>query len=476
MTISCTITRNGRSDEYGRPLTISQAYTGANDFVKSLVQTGYASVPDMAVFDDDSTHAGSQIEIIPDGSFGVLQNVDPVSGVVRNSAGGKTTLPIGPNNRRRTNVMPCSNMAISAATTITRHGAYILRGARWAAYKARIHNGHTAAVTYSCAVYTSDAIGDGVYSDKTWDKPTFSGASSVSVPAATGLLPQHVSGVVDSDIVYNPSAVYDGGTILALRSYCAVANNTRFNPPGGVVGDVLSTKQFRSCYQIIDGITDITAFNTPINVDALPPVSLVAYTDAQMRRIGLFGGSTIAGTADGLKLGWAWQAQYAMTTDSVCYQFVNEGQPSSKTSVSLSRFVAALARGDRYDMACYGPFSTNDSTDSDYGTDAYIYRLNGQVMVFLDFCFEYGIEPVLTTFQYPTGMTGTAYAQAKEINAYVRQIAANGICRLFDIAAIFSDESAVTGAWIDGTDTTDGIHPDSSGTAKVVQVAQIVFS
>jgi len=403
--------------------------------------------------------------------------VDPVTGKIRNQVAGKTTLPLGPNNRCRSNIMPIGNMALSATALITRHSAFVLPGVRWAAYKARLHNAHTAAVTYGCAVYSSDVLGDGLYSDKTWDKPTFSGAATVAVPAASGTLPQHVAGVVDSDIVYSPSKDYLGGAILALRTYCAVGNNTRFNPPGGVVGDNITTKGFRTSYQTnVDGVTDVALLNAVTNVDAGAPISIVAYTDAQMRRIGLFGGSTISGTADGAKLGWAWQAQFAMTTDSVCYQFVNEAQPSSKTSVSLSRFIAAIARGDRYDMACYGPFSTNDSTDGDYGTDAYINRLKGQIMIFLDTCFEHGIEPVLATFQYPTGMTGTAYSQAKAINAYCRQLASSGFCRLFDVAGTLSDENAATGTWLDATDTTDGTHPDSSGTIKLVPVAQTVFA
>lgn len=55
MSVTCTITKAGRFDEYGRPLTVSQSYTGTYDFVKGLVRTGYASVTNDATFEDDYT-------------------------------------------------------------------------------------------------------------------------------------------------------------------------------------------------------------------------------------------------------------------------------------------------------------------------------------------------------------------------------------------------------------------------------------
>ena len=50
--ITCTIIRTGRSDEYGNPLTLNQSYTGDFDFVKDLYQSGFASVPNVSVFND----------------------------------------------------------------------------------------------------------------------------------------------------------------------------------------------------------------------------------------------------------------------------------------------------------------------------------------------------------------------------------------------------------------------------------------
>lgn len=89
MSITCTIIKNGRADEYGRPLTIGQSYTGSYYFVKDLVRSGYASVKDQCVFDDDSTPMCSEVAVIPDGSLAVSAVVNELTGGLRISSGDK---------------------------------------------------------------------------------------------------------------------------------------------------------------------------------------------------------------------------------------------------------------------------------------------------------------------------------------------------------------------------------------------------
>lgn len=59
MTITCTIIKPGRTDEYGRPLTVGTSYSGADSFIKALYQTGFCTVTNANVFDDDNTPLGS---------------------------------------------------------------------------------------------------------------------------------------------------------------------------------------------------------------------------------------------------------------------------------------------------------------------------------------------------------------------------------------------------------------------------------
>lgn len=93
MTTTCTITKAGRADEYGRPLLVGQAYTGVDAFVESLYMSGYCSVPNVNVFDDDQYPNGSFPAVIPYGSSAVSATTDPVTGVVTKlSAGSRDVL------------------------------------------------------------------------------------------------------------------------------------------------------------------------------------------------------------------------------------------------------------------------------------------------------------------------------------------------------------------------------------------------
>lgn len=44
MARTCTITKAGRSDSYGRPLLVGQTYTAPDDEVISLWQAGFATI------------------------------------------------------------------------------------------------------------------------------------------------------------------------------------------------------------------------------------------------------------------------------------------------------------------------------------------------------------------------------------------------------------------------------------------------
>ena len=92
-TTQCTIIKSGRCDQYGRPLAVSQSYTGPVDYVRALVSHGFASVSDAQVFDDDSTPAGSVVATIPVGSSAVSAVVNPLTGGIDIQSGGET-LPV----------------------------------------------------------------------------------------------------------------------------------------------------------------------------------------------------------------------------------------------------------------------------------------------------------------------------------------------------------------------------------------------
>ena len=65
MTTTCTITKAGRCDTYGRPLLVGQSYTSSDDEIKSLWQAGFCSVTDApTIFEKPSYPYPQQIAAI----------------------------------------------------------------------------------------------------------------------------------------------------------------------------------------------------------------------------------------------------------------------------------------------------------------------------------------------------------------------------------------------------------------------------
>ena len=82
MTTTCTITKAGRCDTYGRPLLVGQTYTSSDDEIKSLWQAGFCSVTDAPTVFEKPTYPypqqiaaiGTPFVILPgDGSTTGLQ-------------------------------------------------------------------------------------------------------------------------------------------------------------------------------------------------------------------------------------------------------------------------------------------------------------------------------------------------------------------------------------------------------------------
>lgn len=86
--IICTITKNGRCDKYGRPLTVGMSYTASFEEVRGLYLAGFASVADKSVFDDDAAPGGSYFAPIPAGTLPVASTIDQVTGRIYISAAG----------------------------------------------------------------------------------------------------------------------------------------------------------------------------------------------------------------------------------------------------------------------------------------------------------------------------------------------------------------------------------------------------
>lgn len=92
MTTTCTITKEGRCDTYGRPLLVGQTYTSSDDEIKSLWQAGFCSVTDApTIFDAPSYPYPQQIAAIGT-PFVILPGDGSTTGLQFTGSAGAFTL------------------------------------------------------------------------------------------------------------------------------------------------------------------------------------------------------------------------------------------------------------------------------------------------------------------------------------------------------------------------------------------------
>lgn len=92
MTTTCTITKAGRCDTYGRPLLVGQTYTSSDDEIKSLWQAGFCSVTDApTIFEAPSYPYPRQIAAIGT-PFVILPGDGSTTGLQFTGSAGAFTL------------------------------------------------------------------------------------------------------------------------------------------------------------------------------------------------------------------------------------------------------------------------------------------------------------------------------------------------------------------------------------------------
>ena len=92
MTTTCTITKAGRCDTYGRPLLVGQTYTSSDDEIESLWQAGFCSVTDApTIFDAPSYPYPQQIAAIGT-PFAILPGDGSTTGLQFTGSAGAFTL------------------------------------------------------------------------------------------------------------------------------------------------------------------------------------------------------------------------------------------------------------------------------------------------------------------------------------------------------------------------------------------------
>lgn len=386
---------------------------------------------------------------------------------------------------RQADLMPIRSFGSTGAASMSRHMARYIPGLQFSAVRVTVFNSHTGVVAHKASCLTSNAIGDGLYNAGDWKKMTFGGLADSAPPGQNA----DDYGTHTSDLLYLDSQVYQDGTIFAMRSAGPVLGNSSRGIIQGATSNDLAANGF-CCYRQtgVDIVTNKGDLTAPVVDGFSPPLAWTFYGTKQARRIGLFGASTFAGKDDTVQLGWPVRAANAMTTATEYVQFVNFSVSGRRTSDSLASFKYHLARGILLDDAVLPVTTTNDESDPDWGTPAYVVRVIAQCMEFIRLCRIYGIRPWLATSQIRGLLADVApkaeYTIMKMANQAGRDIARDeiqlktGNSGMADFEGWFSDTTQAVGTWITPANTTDNLHVNAVGQANVlvpkIQIAMAI--
>ena len=383
--------------------------------------------------------------------------------------------------QRRTAYQAQGKAALSGTANASRHLSVVLPF-RWYAVQAKVFNAHGSVTpTYNIGLATADNITDPNMSAEAWSLFKWGGEQNVIPPVASNSTPgAQTMGESDwSDPLIGAPKIYGDGTVMGLRSWADVSNNTWFDFDAECA--LTSTLDVQGIYTAwkanANAVVTPASFLSPQRSPAAaPPVLLRFLTSAMIKVHLLVGSSTTGGKGDAEDMGWAWRTQRVVNSlGGMAYHFVNYshgGAPTTGNDLRLAQVIDDV----NPDSVTINVFTLNDA---DRATADGLARLKARIDAFVETCKARGIPPsgrITMTWQHPTGSTGGEYANAKAINAYARAKATAGECVVFDVAAVLSDEIASVGTWKDPSDTTDGTHPNSNGHAKLVPVALMLYA
>jgi len=366
---------------------------------------------------------------------------------------------------KRATYKPMGTPELSGTAGLTRHIAISL-GTRFVGLTVRLYNAHTSAVTYSASVCAPDVQAAGAYSDQAWTRVLFGGANTVSVPAATAVIPNGVLGSVESDLVPVESGL---AQIICGRTYCNSANNSRFI--AGITPSMnLPVHGFETYWQNgVDGVSDPTALNAAQGINTGPPMAFRLYTRADVCKVAIFGASTGDGYGDAVGAGWATRARELMRAQGKHVAIEQHSVYGSNTASHMAR-ARVMIPLTMPDVCVFDVTVSNDSGDADWNTPAYLARRRSELYEAVELARQYGAVPVFLTYHAPVGYSGTQNDYRKQLVETIRAGANEGHWVAFDIAKSWTDETQAVGAWIGGSAfTDDGAHGNAAGQNNIAR-------
>lgn len=473
--LTCTITKAGRSDAYGRPLTVGQTYTSGFDEVKSLVQAGFASVSNPVILDDGFFEvAGNNARFLSKTPFSTV-NAD--TGGLEGFAGSDLVeKQLNPYRKTlaRARILTGLNSATASTTAGSTWHLTAAADAKFTHIAPVFQSLETGTITItSCAVapILGSTAGSLPHSSATYVPVTFSGAASGTMPARVAA---SVPSFYVGDMTPCKALAADAAGLywLAIRAYFAGTGYSyrTISAITGLAGSggQLVGRGWSQLTQNVDGITTPASFTNSTAGTAQVITGFITLNDVGGAVIATFGDSTVAGvgSASGAISGEGLSI-YTLSGNSGKYSHMNCGIPGSSPAVYGAFARNTLATLGRYiSHAVYRISSINDPCNSQAKLDAHW----AEALRFVEACQALGITPILETCtpQNLGSVSADQYRQA--INTLARS-GDGGEWLVIDIDAAIADTGANSWQYLPAYNSGDNSHPNLAGYQQIDLVA-----
>ena len=461
MTTTCTITKAGRCDTYGRPLLVGHSYTSSDDEIKSLWQAGFCSVTDApTIFEAPS---------VENWLTGAMADIAPIV------AAAVATNPIAPLKTL------CSYEHNAGILNYTISMTYLVPRPFYG-FRVRFFNLNSTPIVNAVAgAAVSRNMAGGIHvATETPVQITVGGSATFTKPAAIsgGGTSSAIWSEVISDWIRLPSVPRDdggSGHLLVVRVQDPTAGNTSSNRCGGM-GSTASDVNMYGVGSVVSG-NDKTFTNWGTFAIALSglggAIALDFLCAEQCLTVATFGDSTIAGQNNTVfnGSGALLAAMDSLTTDRPVFLW-NQGESSMTSVTSLTLAETFFSGTATVNMAAMCPYSSNDT---DKYTQAGVDRCLGDALIFLNLCRTSGTIPVLVTPVPYSGLTISQEGFRRAVCAGIRSIATAHNVAIVDRDLLYTDYSTTSGGWLPAL-LGDGTHPGAVGYSQEKSLWAAVFA
>lgn len=330
--------------------------------------------------------------------------------------------------------------------------------------KVRLFNSAlTPMITVKGIVGNSDVAVDGAASSYTMQNVvniTVAGATTFTIPAATGVVPNIVPGFVDSDVLPMTRLAKAGGGVgsfFMARMYWSDAAGTRLGAATSVNATLAASGSIIG-FQAGDAVTTPGNFNAPTIGQIGPCMRYQFWVPQTIEVQAGFGDSITMGTTDQIKgRGWVGRVNKSLRALGRNVSLANHGW-AGQTTDAYNAIALANISVIRPKVATYSVWSPNDT---DRFTQAGNDRRMFLVARFLDECNKYGTIPVLTT-PIPT-ITAANAAQENIRRAMTTFVKSMPSIPQIDLDGLLTSyNGAGVGSWANTALTDDNVHPNGA--------------